>query len=51
MILRLQLHHAAYYVPDLASPQAHVTDHAWTWEELIDLIDRDERERKRLAGG
>jgi IS1 family transposase len=28
--------------------KAHVTDHAWTFEELVDLIDRTEAER---AGG
>jgi hypothetical protein len=33
-------------VSHLLAPVAHVTDHVWTWEELVGKIDADERERK-----
>ena len=31
--------------------KAHVTDHVWTWEELVDMIDRAEAERNRRREG
>ena len=42
-------HHRTLRIPH--GLKAHVAGYVWTWEELIDLIDRSERERNERAGG